>query len=247
MRSGTVVLSLVGVHVIERRGVQTRALAQFCCVRRSVERRPPEDGALRHPRRLTRMHTTEPHRMRPSVPAGDPPERLDVVVVGAGQAGLAIGHHLARSGRRFAILEAGPSVGTAWRERWDSLVLFTPRRYDALPGLAFPGEPDGYPGRDEVIAYLERYAQAFDLPIVFDSAVRSLKARDGAFVLDLDDRRIEADQVVVPTGPFHRPHVPALAGQLAPEVFQAHSAAYRRPAEVPAGNVLVVGGGDTRV
>ena len=191
------------------------------------------------------MHTTEPHPAEPRIPAGDPPEHLHVVVVGAGQAGLAIGHHLARAGRRFAILEAGPSVGTAWRERWDSLVLFTPRRYDALPGLAFPGEPDGYPGRDEVIAYLERYAHTFELPVVFDSAVRSLKARDGSFVLDLDDRRIEADQVVVATGPFHRPHVPALAGQLAPEVFQAHSAAYRRPAEVPAGNVLVVGGGNT--
>src|SRR5919206_2951102 len=245
MRSGTVVLSLVGVHVIERRGVQTRALAQFCCVRRSVERRPPEDGPLRHPRRLTRMHTTEPHRMRPSVTAGNPPERLDVVVVGAGQAGLAIGHHLARSGRRFAILEAGPSVGTAWRERWDSLVLFTPRRYDALPGLPFPGEPDGYPTRDEVVAYLEGYANTFELPIRFDSAVRSLTATEGASLLELDDRRIEAGQVVVATGPFHRPNTPALAARLAPEVFQAHSAAYSAPGDVPEGTVLVVGGGNT--
>src|SRR5919206_962406 len=213
MRSGTVVLSLVGVHVIERRGVQTRALAQFCCVRRSVERRPPEDGPLRHPRRLTRMHTTETHRMRPSVPAGDPPERLDVVVVGAGQAGLAIGHHLARSGRRFAILEAGPSVGTAWRERWDSLVLFTPRRYDALPGLPFTGDPDGHPDRDEVVAYLEHYARTFDLPIRFRSRVRSLEAQDTGFVLEIDDgRRVEADQVVVATGPFPQPITPALAG-----------------------------------
>jgi putative flavoprotein involved in K+ transport len=191
------------------------------------------------------MHTTEPHRMRPSVTAGDPPKRLDVVVVGAGQAGLAIGHHLARSGRRFAILEAGPSVGTAWRERWDSLVLFTPRRYDALPGLPFPGDPDGYPTRDEVIAYLERYARTFELPIRFDSPVRSLTATDGAFALELDDRRLEASQVVVATGPFHRPNTPALAGALAPEVFQAHSAAYRTPGDLPEGTVLVVGGGNT--
>src|SRR4051794_26871023 len=171
--------------------------------------------------------------------------RFDVVVVGGGQAGLAMGYFLARQGRRFTILDAGAETAAAWRERWDSLKLFTPRRYDALPGLAFPGDPDGYPGRDEVIAYLERYAHTYALPVLFDSAVRSLRARDGSFVLELDDRRVEADQVVVATGPFHRPNMPALSGQLAPEVFQAHSAAYRRPSEVPAGNVLVVGGGNT--
>src|SRR5919199_6192547 len=175
MRSATVVLSLVVVHVLERPGgVQTRALAQSCCTRRSVKRRASEDGPLRHPRRLTRMHTTALDPTRPSMPPGGPPERLDVVVIGAGQAGLAIGHHLARSGRRFAILEAGPSVGTAWRERWNSLVLFTLRRYDALPGLPFPGEPDMYPTRDEVVAYLEHYARTFDLRIQFRSQVRSL-------------------------------------------------------------------------
>jgi putative flavoprotein involved in K+ transport len=176
----------------------------------------------------------------------DPRERLDVAVVGAGQAGLAIGHFLARSGRRFAILEAGESVGTAWRDRWDSLVLFTPRRYDALPGLPFPGDPDGYPDRGEVIAYLDDYARTFELPIRFRSRVRSLKANDGGFVLELDDdRRVEADQVVVATGPFHVSNMPALAGEFDPELFQAHSAAYRTPSDVPAGTVLVVGGGNT--
>ena len=92
-------------------------------------------------------------------------ERYDVAVVGAGQAGLAIGHFLARQRKRFVIVEAADSVGAAWRGRWNSLILFTPRRYDALPGLAFPGDPDGYPTRDEVIAYLERYAAHFQLPI----------------------------------------------------------------------------------
>jgi putative flavoprotein involved in K+ transport len=191
------------------------------------------------------MHTTEPSPTATNGAAGDPRERFDVVVVGAGQAGLAIGHFLARSGRRFTMLEAGASVATAWRERWDSLVLFTPRRYDALPGLPFAGEPDGYPTRDEVIAYLERYARTFELPIRFDSAVRSLTATDVAFMLELDGRRVEAGQVVVATGPFQRPHLPALAGQLAPEVFQAHSADYRTPGGVPGGTVLVVGGGNT--
>ena len=78
-------------------------------------------------------------------------DRFDVAVIGAGQAGLAIGYFLAKEGRRFTILEAAGSIGSAWRTRWDSLVLFTPRRYDSLPGLPFPGDPDGYPGRDEVI------------------------------------------------------------------------------------------------
>ncbi|HJQ51099.1 MAG TPA: NAD(P)-binding protein, partial [Gaiellaceae bacterium] len=85
-------------------------------------------------------------------------DRYEVAVVGAGQAGLAVGHFLREHGRRFVILEAAGSVGSAWQSRWDSLVLFTPRRYDALPGLPFPGDPDGYPTRDEVVAYLERYA-----------------------------------------------------------------------------------------
>jgi putative flavoprotein involved in K+ transport len=192
------------------------------------------------------MDTTEHLTQHGNGASPDPDKRLDVAVVGAGQAGLAIGHHLARSGRRLAILEAGDSVATAWRERWDSLVLFTPRRYDALPGLPFPGDPDGYPGRDEVVAYLERYAQTFGLPIQFRSAVRSLTSMDGGFVLQLDDgRRLEADQVVVATGPFHVPNVPPLAGRLAPDVFQAHSAAYRAPTGVPDGTVLVVGGGNT--
>src|SRR6266513_2407877 len=123
--------------------------------------------------------------------------RYDVAVVGAGQAGLAIGHALAEQKKRFVILEAADSVGSAWRDRWDSLVLFTPRRYDALPGLAFPGDPNGYPTRDEVIEYLERYAATFELPIELDAAVQSLTRDDGTFVIALDDGPIRAEQVVV--------------------------------------------------
>jgi putative flavoprotein involved in K+ transport len=172
-------------------------------------------------------------------------ERYDVAVIGAGQGGLAIGHFLAEQGKRFVILEAADSVGAAWRSRWDSLVLFTPRRFDALPGLAFPGDPDGYPTRDEVIAYLERYAAHFQLPIALLSPVRSLRKAGAAFVLDASEKRILADQVVVATGPFQVPNVPALAGGLDDDVFQTHSTGYRRPADVPDGRVLVVGGGNT--
>ena len=172
-------------------------------------------------------------------------ERYEVAVIGAGQAGLAIGHFLALQGRRFVILEAEDSVASAWRTRWDSLVLFTPRRHDSLPGRAFPGDPDSYPTRDEVIAYLDDYAEALALPVQPGSAVRSLRKNGDRFELVLDDRVVEADQVVVATGPFQRPRVPQFASDLAPDVFQIHSANYRSPADVPQGTVLVVGGGNT--
>jgi putative flavoprotein involved in K+ transport len=173
------------------------------------------------------------------------PERFDIAVVGAGQSGLAVGYFLARQGRRFVILEAGGAVGSAWRERWDSLVLFTPRRYSALAGRAFPGDPDGYATRDEVIAYLEQYGATFELPVELNSPVRSLTVAEGGFLVGLDDGRLEADQVVVATGPFQAPYVPKLADRLAADVFQTHAVGYRRPTEVPPGTVLVVGGGNT--
>jgi putative flavoprotein involved in K+ transport len=172
-------------------------------------------------------------------------ERFEVVVVGAGQAGLALGYFLARAGRRFLIVDGADSIAAAWRGRWDSLTLFTPRRYDSLPGLVFAGDPEGYPRRDEVIAYLEQYAAAFELPVELGSTVRSLDTDGGRFVVGLEDREIEAHQVVVASGPFQVPRVPAFAGALAPDLFQAHSTAYRRPSDVPEGTVLVVGGGNT--
>jgi putative flavoprotein involved in K+ transport len=168
----------------------------------------------------------------------------EVVVVGAGQAGLAIGYFLKQQGRRFVILEAADSSGSAWRDRWESLTLFTPRRYSGLPGLPFPGNPEGYPNRDEVIAYLESYAERFELPIELNSPVRRLTA-DGKFDLEVDGRTITADQVVVATGPFQKPFVPEVADRLGSEVVQMHATGYRIPGDIPEGSVLVVGGGNT--
>jgi putative flavoprotein involved in K+ transport len=171
---------------------------------------------------------------------------VEVAVIGAGQAGLAMGYLLSRQGRRFVIFERADSIGSAWRERWESLTLFTPRRYSALPGLAFPGDPDGYPTRDEVIAYLESYAAAFELPIELNTEVTILEdGDDERFRLEVDGRTIVADQVVVATGPFQLPYVPKLAEKLADGVFQTHAVGYRRPDDVPDGAVLVVGGGNT--
>jgi putative flavoprotein involved in K+ transport len=172
-------------------------------------------------------------------------DRFEVVVVGAGQAGLAMGYFLARQGRRFTIIEAADSIGSAWRGRWDSLVLFTPRRYDSLPGLPFPGDPNGYPRRDEVIGYLELYASTFELPVQLNARVQSLRPAAGGFVLDLGTRTVETERVVVATGPFQLPNVPAFASDLAPDVVQMHSTGYRRPSDVPGRTVAVVGGGNT--
>ena len=173
------------------------------------------------------------------------PAHYQVVVIGAGQAGLAMGYYLTRQGRRFIILERGDSIAPAWRERWESLTLFTPRRYSSLPGLPFPGDSDGYPTRDEVIAYLERYAE---------DVRRSDRAREPGSQTFPRGRALRprarreddhGDQVVVATGPFQTPYVPKLAAELDPEVWQAHSTGYRRPSDVPEGTVLVVGGGNT--
>jgi putative flavoprotein involved in K+ transport len=176
----------------------------------------------------------------------EPTSSYEVVVVGAGQAGLAMGYFLRRQSRLSVILERAGEIAPAWHERWDSLTLFTPRRYSALPGLPFPGDPDGYPTRDEVIAYLDRYAESFELPIELNNEVKELDRGDDArFRLEVDGRTITADQVVVATGPFQTPYVPKLAERLADDVFQTHAVGYRRPDEVPPGTVLVVGGGNT--
>ncbi len=171
------------------------------------------------------------------------PQHREVVVIGGGQAGLAVGHFLARQGRDFVILEAADRAAAAWRDRWDSLRLFTPARYDSLPGKPFPGDPEHYPTRDEVVEYLTDYAA--DLPVELGSRVRHVRTGERSYVVELDDRTYRAEQIVVATGPFQTPRVPRMASDLSPTVAQLHSAAYRNPSQIPAGRVLVVGGGNT--
>jgi putative flavoprotein involved in K+ transport len=169
----------------------------------------------------------------------------EVIVVGGGQAGLALGYHLANQGREFTILEAASEPAAAWRERWDSLKLFTSARYDGLPGMEFPGDPDRYPTRDEVADYLTEYARRFDLPVELNSRVRAVRRHGDRYVVELEDRTYEAQQVVIATGPFQTPFVPQLAQDLGDGVVEMHSTAYRSPESLPNGRVLVVGGGNT--
>jgi len=152
-----------------------------------------------------------------------------------------------RSDLRFAILDAGHRVGDAWRARWDSLRLFTPARFSALPGLPIPGPPDAFPTKDQVADYLQAYAEHFDLPVMLGHRVTSLD-RDpgrggGQFRLTVNGRRIHADHVVVATG--GTPRRPVFASDVAPEIVQLHASEYHRPDEVPPGPVLVVGAGNS--
>jgi putative flavoprotein involved in K+ transport len=170
---------------------------------------------------------------------------LDVIVIGAGQAGLATAYHLRRRGMRFLVVDAGHEIGSAWRSRWESLRLFTPAQYDGLPGMPFPAPADTHPTKDEVADYLTAYAARFDLPILLDCAVIRLEREGDRFAVHTSQGRLSADQVVVATGPFQTPVVPGLAAGLGPHVVQLHSASYRNPADVPPGPVVVVGAGNS--
>jgi putative flavoprotein involved in K+ transport len=174
--------------------------------------------------------------------AGPARPALDVLVVGGGQAGLAMGYHLAERGLRFQIVDSGPEIGSVWRSRWDSLRLFTSGRYDNLPGLPFPAAADTYPGKDDVADYLQAYAAEFELPVRLHTTVTSLaRAGDSSYQVKAGADALEAGQVVVATGAFQQPFTPPVAAELPPDVHQLHSADYRRPEQLPPGRVLVVG------
>ena len=173
------------------------------------------------------------------------PEHLETVIIGGGQAGLSVGHHLARQGRPFLILDAHQRVGDAWRNRWDSLRLFTPARYNGLAGMRFPAPAHSFPTKDQVADYLEAYTIQFQLPVRTGVRVDRVWRHDGRFVVAAGDRSWEADNVVVAMSSFQIPRVPAYATDLSPDIVQLHSAGYRNPSQLQAGGVLVVGAGNS--
>jgi putative flavoprotein involved in K+ transport len=172
-------------------------------------------------------------------------ERVQVVVIGGGQAGLSVGYCLARRGLSFVILEANPRIGDSWRKRWDSLRLFTPAKYDGLIGLPFPAPAFSFPTKDEMADYLEAYAKHFDLPVHTGVKVDRLW-RDGArYIVDAGDRRVEADHVVVAMATYQAGRTPPFAQALDPGIRQLHSSDYKNPGQLLAGDVLVVGAGNS--
>jgi len=173
------------------------------------------------------------------------PEHIETVIIGGGQAGLSVGYHLMRRDRQFVILDANQRVGDAWRNRWDSLRLFTPARYDGLAGIPFPAPAHSFPTKDQVADYLEAYAARFELPVRTGVRVDRLSRNGDRFVVAAGDRRFEADNVVVAMATYQVPRVPAFAPGLDPGVVQLHAGQYRNPSQLREGGVLVVGVGNS--
>jgi putative flavoprotein involved in K+ transport len=171
--------------------------------------------------------------------------RVNTVVIGGGQAGLSVGHHLARRGVDFLILDASARVGDTWRHRWDSLRLFTPARHAGLDGMPFPAPPFSFPTKDEMADYLEAYARKFALPVRSGVSVDRLSRQGDRFAVAAGGARFEAENAVVAMANYQRPRVPPFAGELDPAIVQVHSLDYRRPAQLRRGDVLVVGAGNS--
>jgi putative flavoprotein involved in K+ transport len=171
--------------------------------------------------------------------------RIETVIIGGGQAGLAMGYHLARRQRPFVILEANARIGDSWRTRWDSLHLFSPARYDGLPGMPFPAPAWSFPSRDEFADYLEAYADRFDLPVRTGVTVQRLWHDGAGYVVETAGERFEVDNVVVAAGYDRLPVVPEFAAELDTGIVALHSVDYHNPAQLSPGDVLVVGAGNS--
>lgn len=172
-------------------------------------------------------------------------EDVETLVIGGGQAGLAVGYHLGQRDLPYAIVDANERIGDAWRKRWDSLRLFTPNRLNALPGMPQTGYHWKFPSKDEWADYLEAYARRFDIPVETGVRVERLSREGDRFVAVAGDRRFEADNVVVAMSSWQQPRTPAFASELDPSIVQLHAGEYRNPGQLQDGGVLVVGAGNS--
>ncbi|MGH0592376.1 flavin-containing monooxygenase [Bacillus pretiosus] len=170
---------------------------------------------------------------------------LDAIIVGAGQAGLTMGYYLKQEGYNFLLLEAGNRIGDSWRNRYDSLQLFTPREYNSLPGMIVKGEGKGFPYKDEMATYLEEYARCFTLPIQLQTEVLKIKKEKEIFELHTPTEVLQAKKVVIATGGFQQPYIPLFSQHLSSHIFQIHSSQYKSPSQIPKRKVLVAGGGNS--
>jgi putative flavoprotein involved in K+ transport len=172
-------------------------------------------------------------------------EGTDTLVIGGGQAGLAVGYHLSRAGVPFQIVDANERTGDSWRQRWDSLKLFTPNRFNSLPGMQIPGKDWGFPTKDELAEYLESYASHFELPIRHAVRIDHLTREDGAFLATAGDMEFHANRVVVAMASYQKPKVPGFAAELDSRIVQLHVADYKNAGQLNNGDVLVVGLGNS--
>src|SRR5262249_7562772 len=164
---------------------------------------------------------------------------VQTIVIGGGQAGLSVGYYLAKRGLPFVILDANKRVGDAWRNRWDSLRLFTPARYCGLPGLPFPGRGDAFPTKDEMADYLQTYAKRFRLPVRNGIKVDSLTMNKGRFIVTAGEQRFEAENVIVAMANYQSPRTPAFAKDLNQKITQLTAHDYRNPSQLQDGGVLI--------
>ena len=172
-------------------------------------------------------------------------EHVGTAIIGGSQAGLAVGYHLLQRRPSFVILDDNDRIGDAWRKRWDSLHLFTPGRYDGLPGMPFPGPRSSYPTKDETADFLETYAREFELPVRTGVKVDRVSRVGPRFQVSCGENTLFAENVVVATGAFSNPRVPPFAHELDESIVQLHSKEYRNPSQIRKGGVLVVGAGNS--
>jgi putative flavoprotein involved in K+ transport len=172
-------------------------------------------------------------------------KQFETVIIGGGQAGLATAYQLTRRHVPFVILDENDKVGAAWRKRWKSLRLFTPGRYDSLPGMPYPGPPGSYPGKDDIADYLQAYAARFGFPVKTGVKVVRVSADGDNYSIETKDGLMTAHNVVVATGAFHHPRIPEFAHNLDKQIVQMHSSEYRTPSQIRKGPVLVVGAGQS--
>lgn len=169
----------------------------------------------------------------------------DVIIIGAGQAGLSMGYYLRQTNLPFLILVKGKGIGDVWKSRYDSLKLFTPRSYSSLPGLTLDGNLSIYPTKNEIAEYLSSYAETFSLPVQLKTEVQSLFKASGGFRILTNKGQFVAKSVVIATGPFQNPIVPKFPNKLSENVLQLHSAQYKNSEILREGPALVVGGGNS--
>lgn len=170
---------------------------------------------------------------------------VDILIIGGGQAGLCVGFFLKKLTSNFLIIEKSKKIGNSWRNRYDCLMLLTPRGKDSLPGFPISGERDGYPLKNEFADYLEKYANHFSLPVEVSTNITKLSIENGKFRAISKKDMFEAKKAIIATGAFQKPYIPTFANLIPKNIFQIHTSDYKNNRTLPKGKVLVIGAGNS--